>query len=413
MPVTTGLTAVRGGPVALAGPLGVGSLVAGTLDETTPWLVYPLQAQAGSVIDLKLDASGGSLDAVIHLLNAAGGEIARSINDGSGDLIVIRGIEVTSSDELFVAVTRAGGADGAIFSQSSGPFELSVSVGRSDIQVGAFSEPIVYGLLETTLLDSGHPAQLHTFDGSAGEIITIQTIGLNADLDTRLDLSDGLGNVIAYNDDDPLRLTHDSAIYDFVLPESRPYSILITRYSDTGASGEFQIKLTRSGQAAGGSLPALLNYANSVTIADDQTLITDYRAGDQIADDGQDMRVQTLLTFHLPVLADGEAVGQAILDLKACTEMGDGFAGLGTLSVYADDFGDLRARRDFTRPSAGSRIIATADACGPLDITGTVAAAYAAGQDSLQLRLAFRTADGNQQVDEVRFEPALTITPAG
>ncbi|HYO89653.1 MAG TPA: pre-peptidase C-terminal domain-containing protein [Candidatus Limnocylindrales bacterium] len=411
-PVTTGLT-VGSQTVALSDGLTVGSATTGAIDDATPWLVYPLSAQSGDVLDLKLDASSGGLQPVLHVLNPAGEEIARSAGADSSGLTTVRGIEFAQSADYFVVVTREGAADGAILNASSGPFELSVSTGNSGTQAGIFSLPIAYGQLETTTINASNPMQLFTFTGSAGEIITIQTIGINTDLDTWLELSDSLGNVIARNDDDPLRPTLDSAIYDFVLPTTGPYSIAISRYSGSDASGDFQIKFTRTGQISDDSRQALLDYGNSVTLLDNLTPITDFRAGDQLTTDGQEIRSQSLLTFHLPNLPVGVTVGQAVLDLHVCTEIGAGFVGLGTLNVYADSYGDLNVPRDFTRPAAGARIITEADACGPLDITEAVAAAYAEGRNEIQLRLTFRTANNNQQVDEIRFEPRLTITPAG
>jgi hypothetical protein len=159
--------------------------------------------------------------------------------------------------------------------------------------------------------------------------------------------------------------------------------------------------------------PALLDYANSVTLLDNRTPITDFRAGDQLTADNQEVRAQTLLTFHLPALPEGVTAGEAMLQLNACTEVGDGFTGLGALRVYADAYGALTERRDFTRPTAGARLIAEVDACGTIDVTDTVLEAYAAGQPTVQFRLAFNAADTNQQIDEVRFQPALVIWPAG
>jgi hypothetical protein len=403
---------VYGQTTALSETLTVGSTVSGVIDSATPWLIYPLDTPPDEALNFRLDASAGALQPVLHIVDATGKQIARSPAVDSSGYLALRGFEPQAVGSYYLVVTRNGAADGALLDASSGPFELSVTAGSAAAQAGIFSQPIAYGQRAQTTIDDDQPMQVFTFDGSAGDVITIQTVGIHEGLDTWLELTDSLGNVIARNDDDPLLSTLDSAIYDFRLPATQPYAIVVSRYSGSEGSGEFQIKFTRTSQTADDVRLALFNHANSVTLLDNQTPITDFRAGDQLTADNQDVRAQTLLTFHLPALPAGVTAAEATLQLNACTEVGEGFNGLGALRIYADPYGDLAGRRDFTRPTAGARLIAELDTCGPVDVTETVADAYAAGQSTVQFRLAFNAAITNQQIDEVRFQPALVIWPA-
>ncbi len=408
-PSASGVT-LAGQTTALSDGMTVGSAVSGIIDDDTPWLVFPLTAQAGDVLDLKLDTPPGGLLPVLRLLGPTGREIARSLAVAGDGLALIRGAQIEDAEDYYVVVGRDGSADGS----SGGPVELSVSLGRTGAQSGAFSTPIAFGSLQSGELDADTPLQVFTFEGSAGDIITVQTTTFSGDLDTRLELSDSLGNPLVRNDDDPLADTLDSGIYEFVLPADGAYTIVVSRFDGSDSTGEYRLKLTLNGQSAPNApLQALLNFSNSVTLGDDGTFITDYRAGDQVTSDGQELRTQTLLTFHLPALPDDRPPAQATLELNACGEVGAGFEGLGTLIVYADSFGDLGVPRDYTRPFAGARIIGEADSCAPIDLTEAIATAYAEGQRDIQLRLTFRAANNNQQMDEIRFEPRLLITPAG
>ena len=397
---------VGGLPLALSAGAVAGSTLAGEITNPSPRQIYQLTGEAGSLLDLKLD-SPGDLQPLLLVLDAAGREVARAQVAPEPQAGLIRGLELTSSP-YYAVVTRSGGSDG----YSTGAYSLTVSAGSPGPRTGIFSQSTRYESLDTGAISEADPAQTFTFDGLAGDIITAQVTVLGSDLDPRLMLSDPLGNVLALNDDDPASGTYDSAINRYVLPASGPYTLSIQRYGDT--AGDFQLKLTREGQSGPGSpLQAQLDLVGSGSIRDDNLLVTDFRAGDQINEAGQELRVQTLLTFHLPALPEGTTAGPAQLVLESCSEGGAGFAGLGTLSLYLDPYGELIGRRDFTQLLPGARLLTELAACEPIDVTDVVAAAYAAGSADIQFRLAFRAANNSGQGDEVRFDPRLMISAAG
>ncbi|MBL8146548.1 MAG: hypothetical protein JNL34_09200 [Anaerolineae bacterium] len=394
---------LAGMPMALAAEAAVGSFLPGEITDRSPHQIYQLAGEAGTILDLKLDASG-DLQPLLLVIDAAGREIARTQSGTASQSELLRGLEL-ANDPYYAVVTRAGGSDG----YGVGAYNLSVSAGSPELKSGIFSQPVGYESLDDGVISDAAPEQVFVFDGVAGDIISAQVTVLGSSLDPRLMLSDPLGNVLAINDDDPASGTFDSAINRFVLPASGPYTLNIQRYGET--AGDFRLKLTREGQAGPGSpLQAPLDLMASGSIRDDNLLVTDFRAGDQINEAGQELRVQTLLTFHLPVLPAGALPRQAQLVLLGCSEGGAGFAGLGPLSLYLDSYGELNVAGDFTRLRPGSRLLTEANSCENLDVTNVVAAAYAAGDRDIQFRLAFRAANNSGQGDEVRFDPRLMIS---
>lgn len=399
---------LAGQPITLAAEqAAVDSTQSGEINDASPWQIYPLRGDAGDFVDFKLDTAGG-LRPLLLVLDPAGREIARNQSGSDTPQAVIRGVELESSDAHYVVITRVGGSDGF----STGTYNLTLTAGSPDVQSGLFSAPTSYESLDTGSISDAEPQQVFTFDGLAGDVISAQATVLSGDLDPRLVLSDALGMLLAYNDDDPAGGTFDPAIYQYTLPADASYTLNVQRYGDT--TGDFRLKLTRDGQAAPGSpVQAPLDLYDSASIRDDGIFVTDFRAGDQITEASQELRVQTLLTFHLPPLPAGSEPGSAQLVLNVCSEGGEGFAGLGPLSVYLDPYGELRAGRDVTRPRTGARLLTTVESCEPVDVSAAIADAYAAGEPVIQFRLAFRAANHNGEVDEIRFDPRLTISAGG
>lgn len=392
--------------LAAATPVALGDAVSGVIDNNTPVAVYGLDASAGEVLDLKVDASSGNLRPVLHVLDAEGGELARSLIIPGGQQALLRGVELSAGGPYYVIVSRLDGE----FGFTTGQFELILGAGTSGGQSGVFAHHVEYDTLHTGTIDSAAPQLIFTFTGAAGDLVSIQTTATSGDLDSRLELSDTLGNLLALNDDDPLTRTLDAGIYRFVLPAGGSYSITAGRFLGAESSGEFRLKLTLEGNAGPNApLQAPLIVANSASIRDDGTFIVDFRAGDHWVGDGVEARVQSLLTFELPSVPDG-AAPTARLVLNACTEFGSVFDTLGSLRVFEDRFGQLNVPRDYTRALAGARILADVSSCDPIDVSGAVAAAYADGRKVIQFRLTFAATNNNRQTDEIRFDPRLEIS---
>ena len=333
---------VAGQTVPLAVPeASVGSTWSGAVIDASPWSIYPLRGEPGSQIDLALEGTG-ELRPMLMLLGPDGREIARNLPNPDSAQAQIRGVTLVEPGSHYVVITRQGGRDGL----SEGAYTFTVSAGNPNVQVGLFSEETGYESLDTALVSAETPLHDFTFEGKSGDIITAQVTALSEGLDARLELRDALGTLLAANDDDPLGGTLDPAIRSLVLPADGSYSVSVGSFG--GTSGEFRLKLSQEGRAgANDHLQAALDVPNSGSIRDDGVFVTDFRAGDQVAGSGRELRVQSLVTFHLPTLPEGTVPDDAQLVLHACSEGGAGFRGAGRLER---DGGILR------RTGYGSRL---------------------------------------------------------
>jgi hypothetical protein len=96
-----------------------------------------------------------------------------------------------------------------------------------------------------------------------------------------------------------------------------------------------------------------------------------------------------------------------------CRESGDGFAALGEMTIYADNYGRLGDGRNLTRPFPGARVVHIHLTCDPIDVTELVQEAYTSGQQVVQFRLVFRDSSANGQGDEVLITPRLRLELSG
>lgn len=398
---------LAGQDIVLSAPAAaVDSTWSGIISDMSPWAIYPLRGEPGELVDLKLDGIN-DLQPLLLLLDPDGREIARSESEPPNQQAAIRGASLESGGAHYVVVTRKGGQDGT----SSGAYTLTITSGVPGQTEGEFSADTTYESLVRGQVSGDDPEKNFVFAGRAGDILTVQVTAQD-NLDTQITLSDALGNLLAANDDDPLGDTLSSAIHQFVLPADGYYALTVSSFGDT--AGEFSVKLAREGQVTSLTDPAhaLLDLVNSSAIRDDGARVTDFRVGDQVTDGGE-LRVQTLVTYHLPDNFQGRTPVVAQLELNACAEGGTGFAGFEPMRVYKDPYGTLDSSRDFTRLQVGAVAIAELTECAPVDVSEAVNAAYAQSRTEIQFRLAFPAANGNGQTDEVRFDPRLLISAAG
>ena len=89
------------------------------------------------------------------------------------------------------------------------------------------------------------PFQLFTFEGRAGDVVTVSMVASAGTLDTLLYLIDPNGFVLSENDDAISGETTDSLLSDVVLPQDGIYIVLATRYGIRygGTEGPYQLSL--------------------------------------------------------------------------------------------------------------------------------------------------------------------------
>lgn len=383
--------------------------VSGRLDDRNPARLYVYQGVGGEILNIAMRALDDTLDPSLLVLDPEGREITRNEDEHLETLdAAIHGLRLGESGAYIIVATRYGQQ----FGFSSGDFELSVTKGSgSTTPLGFFTQPIEYGDDVTAAISEDIPAYIYTFRGESGDVVSIQMTATSGDLDSRLFLTDNLGNTLAANDDDLLNLNTNSYIQEFILPASGYYSIIASHYMGAPNSGDFELSLRLEESGTPGEIHpiyAVLNIENSRTLRSDGQFFSNYSAGDNLGEDGNEYRLDTLLTFYLPPLPQGASLDSATLELAPCYEAGSGFQALGPLSVFVDDYGSFAETSDFTRPSAGANVLTEMSDCDALDLTDLVNEAY--GDDSqIQLRLTFRDPTANRQGDEVYFTPRLLL----
>lgn len=398
-------------PFSIESAASAFNTISSTVDANAPLHLYSYTGVVGEVLNITMRSTSGDLDPFLLMIDPKGRELVRNDDESSDSLNAsIRGFRLPESGSYVIVASRFGQQ----FGFTAGDFDLSITkIGATETSFGLFSQQIAYGTEVSGTINDDSPGFLYTFRGNSGDTISIQMTATSGDLDTRLILTDNLGNTLVSNDDDLLNLTIDALIHSYVLPESGYYSVIATRYSGAPNSGDFQLTVTLDEAGTPGEIHpiyAVLNPENSRTLRADGQYFSNFSAGDSADEDKNELRTDTLLTFFLPPLPEDTQLETATFDLAPCYESGSGFSVLGTLTIYNDNYGLLSERRDFTRPAAGARILAEVDQCGTLDVTEVVRGAYADGTD-LQIRLTFRSAISNGQGDEILFTPRLLLTP--
>jgi hypothetical protein len=357
------------------------------------------------IIDVEMWAQAETLDPFLLLLDPKGRELVRNDDTDEQGNAALRAVILPENGTYVIVATRFA----QLYGESSGNFELDVREG-SELVVGTFSELIGYESSVNNQIDDDNPPQVYAFRAAAGDVVTIQMTTTSGNLDPNVTLTDNLGTILAHNDDNLLLDTLDSAIQSYIIPRTGYYSILTGRYTASENSGGYRLKLSREGQDTN-SAYALLDTNNSATINDAGDMFINYTIGDGLNDQGQERAYQVLLTFILPPPTE-RRIESASLELAPCVQRGGGFAELGDLTIYEENYGTITQTRNIGQPLPGARVISVQGNCASLDLSSLVQAAYAIGDAELQFRLIFRNRADNGSEDFLLTTPRLRINYA-
>jgi hypothetical protein len=206
-------------PETGGGEIEIDEVVSGTLIDGTEDF-WTFSATAGTTILIELVSE--NFDCVLELRDEDGNELAYDDDSaGDGDSLIENFTLDTSG--TFVIVARAYNNSG------SGVYELAL--------LGIEENDIDYGDLVSGALGAG-AEDFWTFSGASGDTITIALE--SDDFDTVLQLLDGDGFEVAYDDDGGGN--SNSLIWNYVLPETGYYTILVRAFSDEGA-GDYDLRL--------------------------------------------------------------------------------------------------------------------------------------------------------------------------
>ncbi|MBZ0277328.1 MAG: hypothetical protein K8I60_14380, partial [Anaerolineae bacterium] len=419
--VTTGgfsLTFELGGTSRTTTPdnqrIQVGEPQRGALSNDHYRTLYIVSGQAGETYDFTMTAVSGDLDPLLIVIGPDGRELARNDDETpSSRNSRVGAFRLPAAGDYTVVAARFGQRSGG----TSGDYEVMVTQSPPGASpAGVVSQPIAYNENPSGTLSDAQYEQTYVFQGRRGDVVSVRMAAASGgEPDTLLILQDALGDNLAYNDDS--EDSTNSFIRPYTLPEDGFYTILATRYQrSTGTStGDYTLGLSLVSRGIPGQ--AAIRYAfydvnNSGTLYEDGT----YSAVSALAGDSgngddtvQDIKNTALLTFALPPLQPGQNIENAVLDLQGCIIYGEGFSGLGSMTVYNDPFGHISGASITASPQA--TVITTLDTCGTINVADLVRAAYQSGTPGvLQFRIEFSKVVANQQDDVIYFsDPRLAI----
>lgn len=188
-----------------------GRTVTARTDERSLW---QFEGQAGDFVSIAMDGIDGDVDAYLELLDANGTSLSE--NDDGGDGWNSRLVyPLPASGRYFVRTTSIGAA---------GRYELTLTrVDAATLRLG------------DTVTGTTAERPTWAFEGSTGEIVTVDLKGASELFDPYLTLVDPSGATLAEDDDSGQGfMSYDARIRPLVLPAEGRYTIV------AGRSGSFE-----------------------------------------------------------------------------------------------------------------------------------------------------------------------------
>ncbi|HEX3051039.1 MAG TPA: PPC domain-containing protein, partial [Aggregatilineaceae bacterium] len=232
-------------------PINMGQTARGVIDDTNVSITYTFSGTAGTQVRITMEAAAGStLDCYMELQSTDG-----TVIDANDDIDpgVIRNsqivTELPADGEYQILASRYVGDDAEI---TSGAFNLTLEnvTGQDITPLNTDIIPLSYGESATGEVNDEQYLLFYVFDGTAGDIVSIQIDNQSGNLDSVLYLyqSSSAGWVeMAENDDSATGATFDALLSNIVLPVTGKYLIAAGRYDlETGTtSGTFSITLIK------------------------------------------------------------------------------------------------------------------------------------------------------------------------
>lgn len=219
----------------------------GTLTNTNYQIFFVFSAQAGDIIDVGLNRTSGDLDPLVMILNSDDETLVENDDDPEGGTrnAYLEGFEVPEDGEYTIVATRFQRNLGT--SQGNYEFYFDQYEGNgivTNTQVPPVTDTeLVYGDVSVgDISDSQHTIEF-TFEGEAGDIVTISMEHTDGDLDPLLILANSNGDALIQDDDGGGN--RNSLIENFTLPRTGTYIIYATRFQQQlgTTTGRFRLQL--------------------------------------------------------------------------------------------------------------------------------------------------------------------------
>jgi thiol-disulfide isomerase/thioredoxin len=168
-----------------------------TRDSVDNWLIF--RGHEGDTLTIRMTNSGGDLDPFLILTDANGVELARNDDAQAGSTeAVISDFVLPTTDSYLIRATRYGFENGP----SSGDYSLVIETSAEAVGLDENVEPLAQlheRQVVTGSLSLDQARNRYTFEGKAGDWITVAVERTSGNLDPSLALYDPDGNEIASN----------------------------------------------------------------------------------------------------------------------------------------------------------------------------------------------------------------------
>ena len=228
--------------------LEIGDTVTGELTDERYEQFYHFSGQQGQTLTITMTRSpGGDLDTFLVLMNAALQEISSNDDSFGTQNSTIENFTLPSAGEYYIIATRYQRAGGT----TTGPYALEVALGgsgggESDFTgVPANTQQIQYNSSVSGVINDSTPQVLYSFQGSAGDVVSVTMSRMDGDLDSRVAILDAELRELASDDDSGGN--QNSLIDRFVLPSTGTYYVQASRFSGQGlpTSGGYLLVLSQ------------------------------------------------------------------------------------------------------------------------------------------------------------------------
>jgi hypothetical protein len=219
------------------GELELGQAVESSLDEGERQ-AWTLSAQSGDLLDITVNPLDAEMDVTFAVIAPNGSPLVTEYDEGfTGEAEELLGLRLEWSGDYTIFVEEFWG--------EAGSYELLVERGTEDGGQGDILEmgTLAYGEVGSGTLPAGENLyHLWSFEGAAGDVITVLVEPQSADADLMVGLLDPDGNVLLELVDET-GSDEPEEISAYELPATGSFTIIVTEYWDEYAEYELTLEL--------------------------------------------------------------------------------------------------------------------------------------------------------------------------
>ncbi len=219
-----------GRSIEFALPILPGIPVQGSISDDNSVQFYSFQGKRDDVITIRMNRSGGALDAYVALLDPSQREISSDDDGGGGQNARIDRYALPADGTYTIVASRFDRAQGT----TVGAYQLQLDVVGSASQGAPTDVPRIE--IDSTVsgeISDDAPQQVYAFVGQAGDVLSIAMDRVDGNLDPRLAILNAQQNPLTSDDDSG---GEQNARISFTVPATGLYYIVATRYGGTNGN---------------------------------------------------------------------------------------------------------------------------------------------------------------------------------